>query len=319
MVKRFLIIGDNHLDSNTPPSRLDNYMETCLQELHETLQIAKANKIDYYILLGDIFNRIDVGGVCRNRALEILSSDNGEPWPFEKYLVIGNHDIAHDPDLMEKSSAQALVSAGCVKFADGIEGIPVKFWHFTPKLDENLKSGVLADHDEKIMFMHASITDRPFAFDTVLFDELTVNPNTKLIFSGHIHKKMEAEKNGVKFINPGSVGRNRISDDYSKTKVSVVGLQYDFSNDEYKTKVFELKSSLPYDVVFDVEASKSKKIENKNTEKYLQTITAGSVEDKISGNITDDLILFAENRNILKEVTDMAVMSINIIQSGGEL
>ena len=58
MIKRFLIIGDNHLDSKTPLSRLDNYMETCLQELLETLQIAKANKVDYYILLGDIFNRI---------------------------------------------------------------------------------------------------------------------------------------------------------------------------------------------------------------------------------------------------------------------
>ena len=319
MIKRFLIIGDNHLDSKTPPSRLDNYMETCLQELLETLQIAKANKVDYYILLGDIFNRISVGGECRNRALEILSSDNGEPWPFEKYLVVGNHDIAHDPDLMEKADAQSLVSAGCVKFVDTIEGLPVRFWHFTPKLDRNLKEGVMKDFDEKIMFMHASITDRPFAFDTVLFDELTVHPNTKLIFSGHIHKKMEAEKVGVKFINPGSVGRNRISDDYSKTKVSVIGLQYDFSNDEYKTKVFELKSSLPYDVIFDVDASKAKKSENKNTQKFLEAITSGSVADKISGNIADDLILFAENRNILKEVTDMAVMAINIIQSGGEL
>ena len=80
-----------------------------------------------------------------------------------------------------------------------------------------------------------------------------------------------------------------------------------------------MKSSLPYDVIFDVDSSKAKKSENKNTQKFLEAITSGSVADKISGNIADDLILFAENRNISKEVTDMAVMAINIIQSGGEL
>ena len=84
MKKRFLIIGDNHLDSKTPQSRLDNYMLAGLSELEETLKIARAAQVDYYILLGDVFHRIDVGGECRNRALEILSKDeSGKSWGFE--------------------------------------------------------------------------------------------------------------------------------------------------------------------------------------------------------------------------------------------
>ena len=79
VIKRFLVVGDNHLDSKSPSSRLDNYMEAGLMELKETLKIAKATNCDYYILLGDLFHRIDVGGECRNRAIEILASDEGEP------------------------------------------------------------------------------------------------------------------------------------------------------------------------------------------------------------------------------------------------
>jgi DNA repair exonuclease SbcCD nuclease subunit len=318
MIKRFLVVGDNHLDSKTPQSRVDNYMEAGLMELQETLRIAKAAKCDYYILLGDIFNRIDVGGECRNRTIEILASDEGEPWPFEKYLVVGNHDIAHDPDKMEKSAAQSLVSAGIVKCVDCIPGL-MRFKHFTPTLDQELRDGILETHDEKIIFLHASITDKPLIFDHVLFDDLKVNPSTKLLFSGHIHRKMTASKDNVTFFNPGSVGRPEISSDYEKNKVSVLLCQYDFDSDIYKTKEVELKYSLPFDVIFDVDANKKKKAENKNTELFIDEITNVSMENEISSNIIEDLILFATKGNVPTKVSDMAVKAVNIIKAGGEL
>lgn len=319
MTKRFLVIGDNHLDSNTPTSRLDNYMEAGLMELQEILRIAKAAKVDFCVFLGDIFNRIEVGGKCRNRALEILASDNGEPWNFEKYLVIGNHDIAHNPNNLEKSAAQTLISAGVLKCYDTIPDLPVRFWHFTPDLDAKLSEGILDSYDEKIMFLHASITDKPLIFEHVLFEDLKVNPNTKLIFSGHIHKKMTAEKDGVKFFNPGSVGRPEISADYEKNKVSVLLCQYDFDTDVFKTKEVELKYSLAYDIIFDLDANKKKKIENKNTELFIDEITNVSMESEISSNIIEDLILFANKGNVDKKISDMAVKAVNIIKTGGEL
>ncbi len=316
--KRILVVGDNHLDSKTPASRLDNYMESGLMELKETLRIAKATKCDDYVLLGDLFNRIDVGGECRNRAIEILASDDGEPWPFEKYLTIGNHDIAHDPDKMEKSAAQSLVSAGILKCADTIPGM-MRFMHFTPYLDQSLRDGVLKEYDEKIIFLHASITEKPLMFDHVLFSELEVNPRTKLLFSGHIHRRMQAEKPGVKFFNPGSLGRPEISSDYEKNKVSVLLVEYDFDTDEYKTKLIELKSSLPYDVVFDIDANKKRKIENKNTELFINAVTGVSVDSGITSSITEDLLAFAKKANISEKVSDMAIKTINIIKSGGQI
>lgn len=320
MVKRFLVVGDNHMDSKTPASRLDNYMEATLMELRETLRIAKAGKCDYYILLGDVFNRIEVGGECRNRALEILASDDGDPWPFEKYVVVGNHDIAHDPDKLEKSALQTLISAGVVKYSDTIDSLPVRFFHFRPFLDKDLNEGCLTRYDDKIMFLHASIVDKPLMFDHVLFSDLKIHDDTRLLFSGHIHRKMESvNKNGVRFINPGSLGRPEISSDYEKGRVSVIMLQYDFSSDEYQTKTFDLKYSAPYDVIFDLDRSKQKRTENKNTELFIEAITNTSVNDNISSNISDDLITFAKSRNVEKEVMEMAKKTIETIKTGGEL
>lgn len=319
MIKRFLIVGDNHMDSKTPSSRLDNYMEATLMELTETLRIAKAGKCDYYILLGDVFNRIEVGGECRNRALEILASDEGEPWPFEKYVVVGNHDIAHDPDKLEKSALQTLISAGAVKCAETLGDLPVRFFHFNPFLDKELNDGMLLRYNDKIMFMHASIVDKPTMFDHVLFSDLVAHEDTRLIFSGHIHRKMEANKGNLSFINPGSLGRPEISNDYEKSKVSVVLLQYDFDTDEYNTRTFELKYSAPYDVVFDLDRNRQKKSENKNTELFLDSITNTTVESKISSNISDDLVAFAKSRNVDKSVIAMAKSAIEIFKTGGEL
>ena len=319
MIKKFLVVGDNHLDSMRPASRLDNYMEAGLMELTETLKIAKAAGVDYYILLGDVFNRIEVGGECRNRTIEILKSNEGEDWGFEKFLVVGNHDIAHNPNNMEKSAVQALVSAGVVKCVDTIPDLPVRFFHFTPDLDQRLRDGELANYDEKIMFMHASISDKAMIFDHVLFNDLVVNPQTKLIFSGHIHRHMTAEKPGVKFFNPGSLGRPEISPDFEKHKVSVILFHYDFDTDNLKHRTVELKYSLPYDVIFDLERNKQRKSDDKNTELFIETVTNLSLADSLSGNLTEDLILFAQKRNITSDVSDMAVNTIKLIKTGGEL
>ena len=318
MKKRFLVVGDNHLDSKTPMSRIDNYMEAGLMELTETLKIAKATQCDYYVMLGDVFNRMDIDGECRNRAIEILASDEGEPWPFEKYLLVGNHDVAHDPAKLPKSPLQSLVSAGLVKHVETIPGM-VRFLDWSPTLDVDLNNGLLEQYDEKIIFTHASIVNMPAKFDHVLFDDLKFNPKTKLLFSGHIHQKMQAEKNGLRFYNPGSLGRPKISEHYENEKVSVLFFEFDFETEDFKAKAFQLRYSLPYDVIFDLDGNIKKKTENKNTEKFIETMTSVYIDSAFSSNITEDLMVFAEKTKINKKVIDMAIKTIDIIKTGGEL
>jgi DNA repair exonuclease SbcCD nuclease subunit len=319
MNTRFLVIGDNHLDSKTPQNRLDNYMEATLMELEECLLIAQAAKVDFCVFLGDIFNRMEVGGECRNRALRILSSNKGELWSFKKYVVIGNHDIAHNPNNLEKSALYTLISAGVIECVDFLPDLSIRFWHFTPDLDQKLREGVLLDYDEKIMFLHASIVTVPAKFDHVLFDDLQVGENTKLLFSGHIHKKMQAEKNGIKFLNPGPVGRHEISSEYEKNKVSVMLCQYDYITNELKTREMYLKYSLPYDVVFDVNKNLQKKTENKNTELFIKAITDIEMVSPISSDLKDDLIDYAKKANTIESVVKEAIDAIDLVKTGGVL
>jgi DNA repair exonuclease SbcCD nuclease subunit len=319
MKKKFLIVGDNHLDSSTPSSRLDNYMESGLMELKETLLIASAAKVDYYILLGDVFNRIEVGGECRNRALEILSSNDGVPWEFEKYVVIGNHDIAHNQNNLEKSALQTLISAGVIKCTDILPDLPVRFLHFSADLDEKLRQGIAEEYNEKILFMHASVVDAPMIFDYVLFKDLKLNNNTKLIFSGHIHRRMYSENsNGAKFFNPGSLGRPEISGDYEKHKVGVLLIQFDFDTNEFHHKYLELKNSMPYDFIFDLEKNKLKKIEDKNAELFIETVTnIPNSESSTTGNLENDFKLFAKDRKVKENIVKIAIDTINLVKSGG--
>ena len=170
------------------------------------------------------------------------------------------------------------------------------------------------------MFLHASIVDKPMIFDHVLFNDLQTNPSTKLLFSGHIHKNMSSDrKDGVKFRNPGSLGRPEISENYAKTKPSVLLFQYNFDTEEYKEKILNLKYSLPYDVVFDIDKNNQKKTDNKNTELFLKSVTNISLSDVTSGSLTDDLQSFAKKRNITDDVISVAINTINIIKTGGEL
>ena len=321
MKKKFLIVGDLHLDSKSPQSRLDNYMESCLMKLRETLQMAKEFQVDYYILLGDIFDRIEVGGICRNKTLEILLSDDGKPWNFEKYVVIGNHDIAHNESNLEKSALNTLIAAGAIKLSDSIEELGVRFLHFTPSLDENLRNGCLMDYSDKIYFCHASIMDQPSRFDHVLFSDLKYPKSTKLIVSGHIHSPMEAvSSGGVKFFNPGCIGRSKIDETHSPQTLLI---QYDFDTDMISHKYFKLKKALSSDIIFDIEKNNKRKIDNKNTQLFLEAITNDEVNQsfapKISSDLSADLQVFGEETSSPKDVIEMAKKIINIVKTGGEL
>ena len=317
MKKKFLIVGDNHLDSKSPKSRVDNYLETSLMELRETLQIAKAAKVDYYILLGDVFDRIEVGGVCRNKALETLLSDDGEPWPFEKYVVMGNHDLNHNPYYLEKSALDTLIKSRAVKcYSEQVDNL-FSFYHFTPQLDAQLREGVLQDDPSKIIFLHASITDKPSRFEHVLFDELLLNKNTKLVCSGHIHSPMESTNaNGVRFFNPGCVGRTKIDE---KHNPQVLWIQYDTETDEISHKYFKLKNSMAYDIIFDIEGALGRKFDNKNAEMFINSVTSASFAENMSHDIEKDFIMFAENRKISKDVIDMVIKTINEFKTGADI
>ena len=95
--------------------------------------------------------------------------------------------------------------------------------------------------------------------------------------------------------------------------------EFDFETEDFKAKAFQLRYSLPYDVIFDLDGNIKKKTENKNTEKFIETMTSVYIDSAFSSNITEDLMVFAEKTKINKKVIDMAIKTIDIIKTGGEL
>jgi DNA repair exonuclease SbcCD nuclease subunit len=317
MKKRFLIVGDNHIDNKVPMYRVDNYLETSLEELKETLIIATAAKADYYVLLGDVFNRIEVSGDCRNKVIKTFASNNGVPWNFKKYCIVGNHDIAHNPDYLEKSALTSVFYGGDVECVEKLPDLPVRFFHFEPNLDEKLRKGELENYDDEILFLHASIVDKPARFEHVLFDDLKLHSNTKLVISGHIHGQMQAiNRRGAKFINPGSVGRTETSE---RHQPQVLLLEYDFEKHTYETVLLQLKNSLPYDLIFDIEKSTQKKEEDKNTQMFLEAVTSTDFSDNLTGNLENDFRIFADKRQVENIITNIVIDTMRLVKTGGHL
>ena len=105
-----LFVGDTHGDDITPDKRKDSYLEACLEEMQECVDIAIGKKCDYVLHLGDVFHRIEPGPLIRNGYLKILSK-SVIPW----YTLIGNHDVKHNLAYYPQSSIRTLIEAGVLR------------------------------------------------------------------------------------------------------------------------------------------------------------------------------------------------------------
>jgi DNA repair exonuclease SbcCD nuclease subunit len=71
-MKKVIIVGDVHLDHRKVKSRIDNYMDSSLLDFKETLKIAKIQKADAIIYLGDIFEISIVTPELESRVINTL-------------------------------------------------------------------------------------------------------------------------------------------------------------------------------------------------------------------------------------------------------
>jgi DNA repair exonuclease SbcCD nuclease subunit len=94
MMSRILFIGDPHLDSRTPLSRLDDYRVTTINKLDNLLTLAVRKKAKYVVMTGDMFHRSDIPMSYLNEVLRMLKKFKAEG--VEVYSLIGNHDLPHN-------------------------------------------------------------------------------------------------------------------------------------------------------------------------------------------------------------------------------
>ena len=89
-MKKVLFIGDNHISDKTPENRSDDYLTATINKLKECVEIAEELKVDALVFLGDFFDRRVEGPTAVNASIKtLMTQDNGKPWSFPKYIVVG--------------------------------------------------------------------------------------------------------------------------------------------------------------------------------------------------------------------------------------
>lgn len=226
-----LLVGDLHLDSQSPISRIDNYRETTLNKLMGLYTLAVSNSASAVITAGDFFDKYYVPISYLNEVMDILKKFKDSGITF--YSLIGNHDLPHDNmkffsttplSLLYKSE---LVHPLHPDKTTIVENTAVFGINFT-EIDRVQEVSELANSQRqlnKLLIMHYA-TDRTIPDESVERTQLSA---FDFVLSGHDHTPYGLDGENPVMLRPGSLMR-RTKDDYNIIRDSIIVYKLDGSN-----------------------------------------------------------------------------------------
>lgn len=108
--RNIMFVGDVHLSPRTPISRKDDYPQTMLNKLSKLYNVAKENKVNDIIFLGDIFN---TRHMTLNYFIKCFKVFSDLASVSKLHLVVGNHDITYNNEsTLQDSPIQILYDSG---------------------------------------------------------------------------------------------------------------------------------------------------------------------------------------------------------------
>lgn len=315
---RVLFIGDTHANDEAPRWRNDNYLDACVSELAEALAVARDRRCDAIVHLGDVFQRPEPSGECRNRILKTFQQDEmGRPWPFRKFVVLGNHDIGNHIDNLGRSALGTLIYAGAVERVDGDEGLRLGFGHFRVGIEDELRGGCLLKKTPLIWALHAMVlTEKPPFNPYILFEELPLEDSCRMVIAGHYHPPLQhVRADGARFINPGSVCRRSLKADEKARQPAVLRVDYALDGSDFQTEFIPLASSLPADQIFDMPKAQARADQKAMMDRYLAGISVVATA-ATSDDIIDGLRVAGVEKNIPERVVARAIEAVERAQNG---
>lgn len=206
------LIGDPHLGRNfttgCPTSRLGDRARMVL----EALEMHLNSPADFIIIMGDLFDKFDVGIDVVYQAYKAIVSASGAN-PNTTYVILpGNHDISRDKTRM--SSFQVLKA-----MLDSISNVivvyeSIQILDLTPNWSVVLDPYVVFDKDnaldlkalanKKLLYLGHWDDVRFVKPNSVLPDE-NIARACEVMISGHIHKPHEAKYEGKPIFYVGSM------------------------------------------------------------------------------------------------------------------
>jgi len=313
---KIMFIGDIHWRWENPINRKDDYRQELKSLVIESLLMAEEIKCDGVIFLGDIFDREEPSGSVRNEVLNLFNKKpDGNPWSFDKYVVVGNHDISgQNPDTIYRTALGTLIDSGIVKCETFIEKYSIFCGHYINKIEEQDWSS----NDALIYAMHANILENPFfEGNYVLINDFQTHENTKLVISGHYHPGNSPiiREDDVVFANPGSLCRiSAIQANIERQiQIAVVDVDKDQISIEYKP----LQSAKNSEDIFDlnkVQVNKERRLDAKSLREKIAELRVRNVQEK-SDDPCQDFIKFAKEMDASEEEIAIVIDELQSIIS----
>lgn len=314
---RAVLVGDVHLADRPPSLRSKDYADQILDKLEWVVDLARREKVDAIIQLGDLFHVKTPGRTSHRlvqRAHDVLTA-TGIP----VVIVAGNHDVVNDR--MASLAGQPLGALGRMEGVTLLDGphptLPI---YALPYLDdwqrlphELEKYQLWADEqwlkDEwPLLITHAPIfppgEDPPYEY--VSAEDWSDLMQKGTCAYGHIHDPhgvyVPDSNTPVVFSNLGALSRGSLAE-ATLARKPAVGL-YDSTIKVLQDQIVPIEvPHLPVEDVFDMVSHRMNKRETRKMTDFL----TGLEEQKFTATSSEDLVEHLKELDLPADVQSAAV------------
>ncbi len=257
-ILKAIFLTDTHLRASNPRSRIDDYPQVILDKIKWILDYAKKREVDVILHGGDFFDGYDIA-----KSVEISLMNLCNQYDLHIVAPVGSHDIhGYSIDTIKRSSVGVIEAAKVIHLLDHGEvfnfgGVSIIGCPHSVDIDQKEDGYYISEEiiqeerDYTILLAHGNLVDHelPEGFDCTLLDDAEVNAD--LVLSGHYHPGygVYRRKDGVTFVNPGSVARVKATTNNRKRTPSIAYIEV-FKDAPVSVDIVPIKIAEPGDEVF---------------------------------------------------------------------
>ena len=314
IVDKIAFVGDPHLSSKSPSSRLDDYSVTTINKLDKLLQLCIKNEIRYIVFLGDLFNTPTDTLLYVNRVMQKFKE-------FERnnifvFSILGNHSVANmKHENKDKSSEGILYTSKLVRelryepfISSSGYSIGLYGFHYSEPIGLPFKGD-----DINICVAHKGYNE---SYEGSLTKTSCLELGYNVYALGHFHQPYDFYRDSkYTVIRPGRFMRNT-SDDFNYTNTINVDILH-FNGTSLKPLLQTQRLTIEVDEYSKIFSTKVLTRSNEN-DKYLNSLSSRVQElmermDFESDSSDRDIFDVLDSLDIDYRVKDNISMYLNYI------
>lgn len=297
---KILILQDSHDKGVNPRSRIDNYHESILSKLDETIELSL--KCDLVIHLGDVWDSYNVSNTVIDDWLDRIESYS-VPWK----ILPANHDMYGGKWNTSQNSALAHVFRRSKTITElkneELDDCIINAYPYYFCCEDDIKNKGLISKESnkfKIAFTHAFITIKPFHPDVLHVQAKDIKNNHDLTCCSHFHFYFDEVINKTRYLNISSFGRSSIKEQHIP-RIAII------DTNTQKIKVIPLKSAKKGEEVFDLTKYAETKGKKKDIKAFLDSLKDVNFQ---SLEVSEQIVKIGKEQKIEQPVVDYLLKKV---------